>query len=379
MSVAVDRLTIEAGKYNDLTAGATIDRQEVVKQAKANGYSDREANALLEDEGTTIEIPDQGDLFGEKWATDQADDLITQPDNTVESFRQWLEQKRESNVTEYDSDDGTCSYQFDPEHNWSHYQARKNFGRAKDVDRYFQDSYDDFTTVLITRTADDNTDPLLKQTKSMTPKAYYQSRYRLLRRLADDYALVEVRAPKYPTQSEKTVRTHIHTGVWLPGHHSVDDFELLRGKHMDTILGATDIDISVEHHSTDTYPPVENGLDDERGATTALPYELAGKNQPLMNVERDAKDLYDDRSLEWCATLSAGDDDTHSTAGKSYWKELGNFDEYAHKIGNSLKRKTERDYYNSLGYPYRSQRSELNVMSEICEPDSLLSTEVTPY
>lgn len=354
MSAAVERLTIEAGKYHGLVAGETVPKSEVIEQAKANGYEtatgrlDAEGRELCDDLPQQVEIPEQGELFGELWPDNLSNDLITQPDNTVgKTFVQWLDKKRKQNVVPYTDDDGKKAPRWlKPEHNWSHQQARVNFARAKDVDRAYWDAYDEFTTVLVTRTADENTDELLEQSRSLTPRAYYQSRYRLLKRLSDDYAAVEVRAPKYPTHPEKTVRTHVHTGIWLEGHHSADDFDLLKRKHMETVPGATDCHISVQHHSADTYPPVENGMDESRGATTALPYELAGENQPLMNVKRDASDLHDTRALEWCATLSAGSDGAHDTPGMSYWVELGNFAEYAETTAQS-----REDSGNSITQP----------------------------
>jgi len=93
----------------------------------------------LDETGVTVEL----ESF-------EPDLLITHPNRTVDQFRQWLSGKRESNLTEYED----ATVQFNPEHNWSHYKARQNFAKAKDVDRHFWDSYDDFTTVLITRTAE---------------------------------------------------------------------------------------------------------------------------------------------------------------------------------------------------------------------------------
>ena len=299
--------------------------------------------------------------------------LSPNPDETVDEFLEWLGEKRQKAT--WQNDEAIKTYPL--QHNWSHRKARRNFARAKDVDRYFWNSYDKFTTVLLTRTADDNADPLLEQTEALSPDAYHQSRYRLLKRLSDDYAAVVVFAPKYDLPNPSvTVRTHVHEAYWLPGHIGPDAFDLLREKHDDVVPGATQAHVSVEHHSGDVYPsrPQRYGKDTFRGSTTSLPYEVAAENQPLMNVKVDAADLYDRRALEWCATLSADVDDTHTTAGKGYWKELGNFGEYADKIENSLKRKTERDYYNSLNYPYRSQRSESNVMPEIREPETPLPT-----
>ncbi|MFY4816373.1 hypothetical protein ACOJIV_27375 [Haloarcula sp. AONF1] len=294
--------------------------------------------------------------------------LLPNPNKTVDEFQTWLGKKRQ-NAT-WQDDEATKTYPL--QHNWSHRKARRNFARSKDVDRHFWRTYDEFTTVLITRTADENTDPLLEQTEALTPKSYYQSRYRLLRRLSKDYACVSVYAPKYDLpNTERTVHTHVHTGVWLPGHVEPEAFDLLKDKHMATVPGATDCHISVRHHSSDTYPSrrERSGKDRARGATTALPYEVAAENQPLMNVETDAADLYDTRALEWCATLSAGGDDTHETAGMGYWKELGGFGQYADRVEDSLKRKTEKDYHRSLNNPYRSQRNETNQSHELDEPE----------
>lgn len=314
----------------------------------------------LDETGVTVEL----ESF-------EPDLLITHPNRTVDQFRQWLSGKRESNLTEYED----ATVQFNPEHNWSHYKARQNFAKAKDVDRHFWDSYDEFTTVLITRTADDNTDPLLEQTQALTPKPYYQSRYRLLRDRgsSEDYAAVSVYAPKYHTHADRTVRTHIHTGLWLPGHVEPGAFDLLKDKHIATVEGATDCHITVRHHSSDNYPPVKNGIDSTRGGTTALPYELAAENQPLMNAETDASDLYDERCLEWCATLSAGDDGSHGTPGMSYWRELGSFGKYAEKVENSMRRQVERDLRRSR-LPHRTERCGTNQMDSLppeAEPSPL--------
>lgn len=288
-------------------------------------------------------------------------DLTTRPKSTVEQFKKNIERLRQENAP------------YSPEHNYSHYQAQENFCRAKDIGRYFWRNCDEFTTVHIVRTADDNTEPLLEQTEALTPDAYYQSRYRLLRRLSKDYledfARLTVLAPKYPTRPKSTVRTHIHTGVWLPGYHSADDFELLREKHEVTVPGATSVSISVEHHSASGGPPVVQGKDHYRGGTSALPNELAGANQPLMDVETDALDLHDPRALEWCAVLSAGSDDTQTTRGMSYWRERGNAKEYAETVENSMRRQVWRDLKRTK-LPVQTQRSESNVMPEVDEPES---------
>ncbi len=304
------------------------------------------------------------------------DHLIALPKSTVEQFKQNLERLRKQNVEPKEGDDKRMyPVWHNSEHNWSKRQAQINFNRAKDVGRYFWRNCEEFTTVHIVRTADDNTDPLLEQTEALTPDAYYQSRYRKLRRLSEDYpedfARITVLAPKFPkhpTRPKSTVRTHIHTGVWLPGKHSVDDFELLRDKHHDTVPGATSVSISVEHHSSDDGPSEIHGKDQSRGGTSALPYELAGANQPLMNAENDALDLFDPRAIEWCATLSAGSDGKHSTRGLSYWRERGNAKECANKVEDSMRRQVYRDYKRSK-LPDQTQRYETNQSHGLDEPE----------
>jgi hypothetical protein len=315
----------------------------------------RGAARVLDETGVTIEYGDVG-----------PDELITQPNSTVEQFEKNLERLREENAP------------YRPEHNYSHYQAQKNYARAKDVGRYFWRNYDEFTTIHIVRTADENDAPLVEQTEAMTPDAYYQSRYRLLKRLSDDYARLTVLAPKYPTRPKSTVRTHIHTGLWLPGHYSPDCVDSLRDKHHEKVPGATSVSISAEHHSSDDGPPVVQGMDQSRGGTSRLPHELAGANQPLMGVETDALDLHDPRSLKWCATLSAGSDGSQSTRGMSYWRERGNFSEYADEIEDSMRRQTYRDLKRSE-LPYRIQRIETNVMPDfdVSERNSLRIIKTT--
>jgi hypothetical protein len=396
VSDSVSRLTIEAGKYHGLTAGETIEKQEVVLQAEANGYSDREAKAMLEGKGQEIEIPEQGDLFGDLWPGNQSNDLITHPENTVslvESYRQWVDKKRKQNVESKEGDDGRMyPVWHDPQHNWSHWKSRQNFGKLKDAERYCWQEWDEFTTVHMVRTADDNTDPLLEQTDAMTPRSYYECRRRLLKRLSDEYAAVELYAPKYSaTHAENTVRTHSHEEYMMPGHHSLNTFDILIDKHMDKVSGATSVHVSVQHHSAespdrpathaektvwsdytptrvkrhdrpDSYQGAKHGLDAERGMTTGLPHELAGENQPLMNTQTDALDIHDRRALKWLATLSASHDGKHDTPGKSYLRELGNFSEYAGEMKS--RREESEDSDDLITHPENTvgpnQRHELD-------------------
>jgi len=279
-------------------------------------------------------------------------DLTTHPNLRVDEFQTWLDEKRQNNTP------------YNPEHNYSHYQARKNYNRAKDIGRYFWRNVEEFTTVHIVRTADDNAGTLREQTEALTPRLYDQSRRDLLNRLSGDSARLEVLAPRYPTHPNVRVRTHSHEGYWIPGHHSAERFELLRDKHHEKVDGATSVSITVEHHSSDEGPPVVRGKDRYRGGTSALPLELAGANQPLMNTETDASDLYDSRALEWCASLWQ----SRTDRGMSYWRENGNAKGYADEIEDSMRRQAWRDLKRTV-LPTQIQDSESNVMPEVDEPE----------
>jgi hypothetical protein len=306
-----------------------------------------------------VDILDETDVTVELESFES--DLITHPNvRVIEQFKSNLERLRQENAP------------YNPEHNYSHYKAQKNFCQAKDIGRYFWRNYDEFTTVHIVRTADDNTDPLREQTEALTPRLYDQSRSDLLNRLSSDSARLEVLAPRYPTRPNVRVRTHAHEGYWIPGHHSAERFDLLSDKHHEKVPGATSVSISVEHHSSDEGPPVVQGKDRYRGGTSALPHELAGANQPLMNTETDALDLHDSRALEWCGTMWAGSDDTQTDRGLSYWRRCGNAKAYADEIEDSMRRQTWRDLMRTE-LPVQNQESDTNVMPELDEPEPSLA------
>lgn len=295
--------------------------------------------------------------------SDESERLTESPNansTRIESFLTWLEERRDK------------AHPYSLQHTWSHCYARKRFARSKDVDRYYWDTYDIFTTVLLTRTADESNAGVIEQSKSFHPRAYKAKRRRLLKSLSEDYAGVSCMAPKYDLPvANSTVLSHVHEAYWIPGHHSEEDFQPLLDKHRETVPGATTAHVSVKHHSADSYPSLtpQSETDAIRGATTALAYELA-ENLPLMNVATDAADLYDTRALEWCAILSAGTDDNHSTKGVRRWQPFGQFRQCADTVRDGLRYKVERDYRrtvrNELNDPWLTpQLAESNVMQSL--------------
>ena len=380
------RLVIEAAKYQGLSQGARIALREVEAQAKANGYVtyeegreklDHEGRKLLGDLSSPIEVPPQGDLLGDLWRDDPSPTLDSATEyphpkaTLIDGFDQWLEGKRED------------AHPFPLEHNWSKRAVRKRFGRAKDVDRCFQREYDSYSTVMVTRHADGNTDPLLEQTQALSPAAYTQERRRLLERLGvkDEYAAVVVLAPKYdlPQSNPTEVRTHIHECYWIPDRVPAEDFHPLIEKHVAKVDGAsadrhttddnriTAASVTVQQHSTETYPTFsqQSKIDERRGATSGLPYEILA-NQPLKDSQTDASDLHDDRAMAWCATMSIGTDSSqepHKSRGISTWTPLGRFREYADEMDSERQywRMTELQYHRemrSLNAPILSQQSD---------------------
>lgn len=301
----------------------------------------REAAKILGEVDTTIGL----DEF-------EPDHSTTLPNPRVKRFKQHIRAKRQENAP------------YDPEHNFSRYQAGKNFCQAKDVGRYFWRNYDQFTTVHIVRTADENDAPLIEQTEALTPDAYTQSRRDLLNRLHSDSARISVLAPKYPSRPNPRVRSHIHEGFWIPGLHEAERFELLRDKHHEKVPGSTSVDIRVEHHLPDEGPSVMRGKDKSRGGTSALPYELAGRNQPLIETDRDALDLHDSRAIQWFAAISAGSDRSHTTRGMSYFRKCNKAIEYAEAVESGTSRQVYRDLERTQ-LPNQIQGSDSNVMPEL--------------
>jgi hypothetical protein len=315
MSATVDRLTVEAGKYHGLTAGETIDRREVVLQAEANGYSDREARAMLEDKGQEIEIPEQGRAFGDLWPGNQSRGTLCADSPSGSALDRF---------TDYCSDN---TYEWQGIDRYNHTfntdTGRKRFVRAKNVDRYFNKEYDTYSTVLITYCADDAETDIARQAKSFHPRAVVRKRRQILKDLGvyDSYAGVTVLAPKY--QSDTTLcavtpSTHAHSFLWIPGTVSPDDFRPLIEAHVSHVDGATesqhgDGSITVRHWGPQYCEPLPQGPDDvKRGETSSAPYEVAA-NLPWL------KHPHADYVEEWSAAMWQGEDS--QTVAR--WKPMG--------------------------------------------------------
>lgn len=335
MSATVDRLTVEAGKYHGLTAGETIDRREVVLQAEANGYSDREARAMLEGQGDTIEIPEQGDLFGDLWPgnqdlginsstggnSDSPAPCTNDTQTLVESFRGWLEDKE------------PLSSRYYPDHAYSRKSERAKYAKAKDCDRVVQSRWPTFSTVSIVVNPSTDQSPS-EQAQGLYRKDMREARAKVLKDLGvwEDYAGLRLKAPRPTSTGGKSPDTHGHILLWLPGRgYSREDFRPILEAHPVDQDGEA---IQIQEHVSDAVTTPENvlqrgsALDTERGDTTALPHEAA------MNLPMVKHDAYEARKCpdyieKWYAWMKAGRDDDPTTRGLRRTQALGRFNEYA--------------------------------------------------
>jgi hypothetical protein len=335
MSAAVDRLAVEAGKYHGLTAGETIDRREVVLQAEANGYTEREAFDLLEGQGDTMEIPEQGNLFGELWPgnqdlginsstggnSDSPAPCTNDTQTLVESFRGWLEDKE------------PISSKYYPDHAYSRKSERAKYAKAKDCDRAVQSRWPTFSTVSIVVNPSTDQSPS-EQAQSLYTDDVRKARRKVLKDLGvwGDYAGLRLKAPRPTSTGGKSPETHGHILLWLPGrNYSREDFRpILEAHPVDQDREA----IQIQGHISENVETPENvlqrgsELDSERGDTTALPHEAA------MNLPMVKHDAYEARKCpdyveEWYALMKGGRDDDPTTRGLRRTQALGRFNEYA--------------------------------------------------
>lgn len=244
---------------------------------------------------------------------------------SIEIFREWLQDKAENDATG---------------HSYSRRTANRRYARAKDVDRYFADEYDQFSTVFVTycrpRTDDES---IPEHSGRFYPRSVVGKRRRVLKGLEvyDEYAGISVLAPKHGPEHgaehqehrvpHPNTQTHAHDFLWMPGAVSESDFEGLAS------VTDADVHVSVEiHRSSDVSTPervADRGadIDSERGATTALPHEVAN-NLPLLQTRLDARGLAR-YAEQWCAELRLADDNSIKTKGVHRFRTHGCFSEMA--------------------------------------------------
>lgn len=337
----LQRLAVETSKFLD--EPESVPSEELREQAKANGYTERESWALLEADGlaeaSEIQVPEQGNLFGELWRVNDANreptpDAPTDDPQLVQ-FRDWLSSKAEKESS----------------HSYTRKAANKRFARGKDVDRFFATEYPTFSTVLITYCAGPPTsdEMVVEHTNRYYPRGVVRMRRRILKQLGvwSAYAGVSVLAPKKgdnraPSPDTPTGWTHAHDFLWIPGEVSAESFRPLIERHIENVKGATEelhpIEeaVTVEvHDSTEVNTPYSvkargSSLDGERGDTTSLPQEL-GNNLPLLKSRFDARGL-SGYAEWWCARMRLGRDGSTDTNGIARFRHLGRFNEVADRM-----------------------------------------------
>lgn len=351
------RLTVEAAKFKGLNTGEPLPINEIVAQARANGYEESDVREWLENEGyasvESIPVPPQGDALGTLWRDYRTPTATFSPE--VQTFDEWLAEKREKRCVEYD--DGT--YQHKVEHAYSLHTARERNARARDVERHFIEEYERFTTVLVTYCAErEPNESIAENASKFNPTALSRTRWNIFNRDIDteEYAGVRLLAPGKPDDDTPMADfTHGHEIYCMQGWHSVEDFEPLRETFLAEVEGAHEGNnpledmIQVQHHTSaeiETHPSVKRQeLDAERGPTTSASGEV-GANLPLLRArnalrERDASseewaaaDASEcpDWIQVWCAHLWHGVDDKTDRSGVSRYGELGAFDPIAESM-----------------------------------------------
>lgn len=179
-------------------------------QVKANRYSEREAQELVPHQ-RTFRVPEQGEIFGELWAYNPSSsssientipqrsgkDFVGSTQVTQTEFQGWLQARISAD---------------DYSHTYTRREGTKRFAKGEDVDRYFSQTFKEFTTVLITSTSENPEDYF--------PQAVTRKRRRILKGLDawDDFAGCATLAPK------KDGDTHAHEFYWIPGTVDADEF-----------------------------------------------------------------------------------------------------------------------------------------------------------
>ena len=314
----INRLVRSAGSYLGEKAGKEIPRSEVVLQAEANGYSEREAQELVPHQ-RKFPVPEQGDIFGELWAynlppASSVENIITQnteknfvdsTQGTQSEFQKWVQSRILAD---------------DYSHTYTRREGKKRFAKGKDVDRYFSQTFKEFTTVLITYTSENPEDYF--------PQAVTRKRRRILKGLDawDDFAGCATLAPK------KNGDTHAHEFYWIPGNVDAVEFHGLVDLFLKYADGAeackNPYDEAVKgivHQSRDVR---QNGSqefssdDVVRGNTTRLPQEL-GANLPMLECHGSTVLDAPRYISEWAEEMGKG---------TTRFKRFGKWNEYAGKV-----------------------------------------------
>lgn len=341
------RLTADCAGYLGKTAGEKIPVSEIEKQAETNGYTKREFQQILENADVATEsyliAPERdGSIFGELWKPDSEKGGVPTPDctkdsdpSTLSQFSEWLEQKYQSrNRVNSDWE----SRQYPVEHAFSRKAENQRYARACDVDRFYQQKYQTFSTVMLTFVAEREAgETPVEHAEKFYPKALMNKiRYELRKRdVWAEASGVNLLAPRGPRANRTKPLTHAHTFLWLPGGVTEEMFHKIIDKHIEKVDGATEENHPVEeavkvqvHDSDSVNSP--SGVDASNGHTTALPVEL-GNNLPLLSCQIDARGC-PDYITEWAAQISAGSDGKHSTKGINRFRTMGKFSDAAETV-----------------------------------------------
>jgi len=368
-SKKLHRLARAAGSYLGLSVGDPLPIEEIIEQAKANGYGEarKQVHDLLEKEGyataDSIPVPPQGDAFGELWRPSAASESDPEPtsepvrakgNGTLQHFRDWCEERASNDKT----------------HSYTRQQANRKYARAKDVDRNFVREYDEFSTALITYCRQRDGESLAEHAENFYPRQITQKRRRILKRegVYESMAGVSLLAPRVPSPNALT--THAHDFLWLPSHIEGEAFDPLQE------VEGFDVEISVENHiSSEVNTPesvkARGSADSPRGDTTALPQEL-GANLPMLTCRFDARGA-PDYVEKWAAAMREGTDGSFSTAGVRRFRKLKAFADRADSM--KARRKVEDAHGRAENLCQTIEYLPPSHSQDHSSPDSYDSTE----
>ena len=284
--------------------------------------------------------------MGEIWRSHCFEMQSSRP---VQESAQWLAMRFEKRSDDSDYVDKLT-------HAYSLNKARQRIGKAIDVDRWFVQNCERFTTVIVTYAAEKEIDETIaKHASKFYPSKLSKDRYNLLNRKldCDKVAGVSLLAPENPENSTPHPDfTHAHSIYWLSGWPDCQPFEKLRDTFIKEVDGATATNnplsemIQVERYESseiEIHPDVlRDDYETNRGARTSASGEI-GANLPLLSArnelrkrETTAEDwtMADARDCPewveyWLGHLRLGIDGETETSGINRWSTFGEFKKYA--------------------------------------------------
>ncbi|WP_150123091.1 hypothetical protein [Haladaptatus sp. R4] len=337
-SSRLSQLVCETAGFLDVESGETVPKEEVWQQGKAVGYSRGDFEDILSKAGATAStsfvVPKRdGTHLGDVWAFEKEASRVPGANSVKDTFDEWLQYKRNKKYKETSSGN---KVQFRPDHSFSRKEEDRRFARAADVERFYVQNTDIYSTVWISLSADNSGETPVENASKFFPSKLKDKIRNDLKKydLWKSAAVLRMLAPNKPP--DNLPKTHGHLAIWIPGEVTPEMFHGIVEKHCEEVPGASmednplDKSVSVHVHISDEVESPDY-IDSSKGHTSALPHEISN-NLPIYNGEMGAgMDALNCQEYikEWCAYISAGNDGKHTTNGIRRWSPQGNFKKIA--------------------------------------------------